>query len=65
MLVSAEVWLRNPDNYIKEALEVGHSDLIWDWGVLRKKRIDPFAFCNLYFGVQPWRAMIARSHGTS
>lgn len=64
-LVNAEVWLRNPDNYIKEVLEVGHSDLIWDWGVLRKKRIDPFSFCNLYFGVNPWRAMIARSHGTS
>lgn len=60
-----EVYLRNPDNYIKEVLEVGHSDLIWDWGVLRKKRIDPFSFCNLYFGVRPWRAMIARSHGTS
>lgn len=63
--MTAEVWLRNPDNYIKEAIEVGHSNLAWDWGVLRKKSIDPFAFCNLYFGEQPWRAMIMRSDGTA
>lgn len=63
--MAVEVWLRNPDNYIREAIEVGHHDFIWDYGVMRKKDIDPFKLCNLYLGVVPWRAMVSRSHGVS
>ena len=63
--MTTEVWLRNPDNYIREAIEVGHHDFIWDYGVTRKKDVDPYKLCQLYLGVQPWRAMVARSHGTS
>lgn len=63
--VTVEVWLRNPNNYIKEAMEVGHTDFAWDFGVLKKRRIDPFLFGNLYLGSTPWRCIVFHSVGSS
>jgi hypothetical protein len=46
-----EVWFRNPHNYVREIAEVGETPLIvWDRGMLVKKRIDPVAHAKLYFG---------------
>lgn len=60
--MTCEVWLRNPDNYIREVIEVGESNLVWDFGVLKKKSIDPHKLCMLYYGEQlPWRAIIVKS----
>lgn len=63
--MTVEVWLRNPDNYIKEAIEVGHTNFAWDFGVLRKRRLDPYKLCNLYLGQRPWKAMVFNANGTS
>jgi hypothetical protein len=45
--MSTEVWLRNPWNYIREVVEVGHCWLAWDRGLLRKRGdLDMNAFCD-------------------
>lgn len=59
-----EIWVRNPDNYIKECVEVGITHLAWDYGILKKKSIDPDRFAQLYYGASlPWRALIIREQG--
>lgn len=46
-----ELWFRNPHNYVRELAEVGGPfRIIWDRGMLIKKRIDPVAHAKLYFG---------------
>lgn len=63
--MSCEVWLRNPDMYIREVVEVGHGDVSWSAGLVVKKRIDVWKFMDLYYGHQmPWRAMIINSDKT-
>lgn len=45
--MSTEVWLRNPWNYIREVVEVGHCWMAWDRGLLRKRGdLDMNAFCD-------------------
>jgi hypothetical protein len=49
--VSTEVWFRNPHNYVRELAEVGGPfRIVWDRGILVKKRIDPVQHAKLYFG---------------
>jgi len=46
-----EVWFRNPHNYVRELAEVGGPyKIVWDRGMLIKKRIDPILHAKLYFG---------------
>lgn len=46
-----EVWFRSPHNYIKEIAEVGEPyRIIWERGILIKKRIDPVAHAEIYLG---------------
>lgn len=46
-----EVWFRNPHNYIRELAEVGEPfNIVWDRGMLIKKRIDPVPHAKLYLG---------------
>lgn len=56
--MATEVWFRNPDNYIKECLEVGVTDLIWDYGMLFKKRIDAKRFAELYIPSTPYQVWV-------
>lgn len=44
-------------------MEVGHLAFVWDFGILRKKHIDPHKFGNLYCGVTPWKAMVIGEQG--
>ena len=48
--MTTEIWLRNPNNYIRELVEVGHRLVTWDRGLLLKRRIDPYKHGQLYFG---------------
>jgi hypothetical protein len=46
-----EVWFRNPHTYVRELAEVGPPfRVVWDRGMLVKRRIDPIQHANLYFG---------------
>jgi len=46
-----EVWFRNPHNYVRQLAEVGGPfRVVWDRGMLVKKRIDPVQHAKLYFG---------------
>lgn len=65
MADTTEVWFRNPHNYIREIVAVPDArKIIWDRGMLMKKRIDPQAFGNLYFGKNPdWQTLVTGDQG--
>jgi len=50
-----EVFFRNPDNYVKELVEAGHRQVVWDRGYLFKKRLDPLKHAELYFAGHPYK----------
>lgn len=61
-----EVWFRNPDSYIRELVETGMSHIAWDRGLLQKKRIEPKAHADLYFGkTYPYRILLVGDQGTA
>jgi len=63
--MTTEIWFRNPNNYIKELAEIGHTLIAWDRGILIKRRIDPFKFSQLYFGDdKEWRSLCVGNAGT-
>ncbi len=47
--MTTEVWFRNPDNYIRECVEVLASQFAWDRGYLAKRSIDPSKLVELYY----------------
>lgn len=64
--MATEVWFRNPDNFIRELVEVGEHKIAWDRGILVKKRIDPVAHARLYFGATtPYRVLLVGAQGTA
>lgn len=44
-----EVWLRNPDNYVREVIEVAHPQIAFDRGYTIKKSINLQTWAGLYF----------------
>lgn len=60
-----EVWFRNPHNYIRELAEVGAGRIIWDRGLVIKRRIDPLKHAAIYFAGRDWRVMLAGEQGTA
>lgn len=63
---TTEVWFRNPDAYIRELVEVGVGNIAWDRGLLHKRRIDPKAHADLYFGKSiPYRLLLIGEQGTA
>lgn len=62
-----EVWFRNPHNYVKELAEVGGPfRVVWDRGILVKKRIDPVIHAKLYFGTDAdFEILCVGSQGTA
>ena len=61
-----EVWFRNPDNYVRELVEVGEGRIAWDRGFLVKKSIDPDKHAALYYGrAVPWQALVIGEQGTA
>lgn len=66
VLVATDLWFRNPVTYIRELVECGQTQVIWDRGVLAKKKIDPIKHAELYFGKQyNWRIMLCGEQGAS
>lgn len=64
--MTIEVWIRNPYNYAREAVEVGAHLIAWDRGVLVGKKIDPIVHAGLYWGTAyPWRALAIGVQGTA
>lgn len=61
--MSTEVWFRNPDNYVKELLEVGVTDFIWDFGYLYKKRIDAKRWADLYLPSTDYKVWVMAEKG--
>lgn len=59
--------MRNPRNYIQEALEVGASCFAWDRGFCVKRDLDPVRWTDTYVGVNDIgeRHLLVGSQGTS
>jgi hypothetical protein len=65
-MMTTEVWFRNPHNYIRELIECGVSDVVWDRGILAKKGIDAVKHAELYFGSgMPYRLLLVGEQGTA
>jgi hypothetical protein len=47
--MATEVWFRNPDNYIRELIEVGVGNLAWDRGYCVKRGINVVEHAKIYF----------------
>lgn len=63
--MSTEVWFRNPTHYIKECVEVGSGNIVFDRGVIVKQKIDPVKHGELFYGSTiPWRYLIVAPQGT-
>lgn len=61
-----EMWFRNPTGYIKELAEVGEFWLTWDYGLVKKTRLDPVKLCEVYFGMdKTWRVIIVAEWGAA
>lgn len=61
-----EVWFRNPHNYIRELAEVGVGRIVWDRGMLHKRRIDGYRHAEAYFAGRPnWRILLVGTQGTA
>ncbi len=61
--MSTDVWFRNPHLYIKEALELGVSNYVWDHGFIKKKGINVNKFMDLYVGSsRKWKALVVSMH---
>jgi hypothetical protein len=66
--MSTEVWFRNPSNYIRELVELRVTNIVWDRGMVTKRRIDPHRHAMLYFtaaGITDWRIMLIGDQGTA
>lgn len=64
--MSTQPWFRNPDLYMRELVEVGASNLVWDRGYAYKKHIDPGKHAELYFGAHTdWRVLLCGDQGTA
>lgn len=64
--MATEVWFRNPDNFIRECVEIGANQVAWDRGLLVKKGIDPSKFADLYYPAsQDYRMLIVGDQGTA
>lgn len=59
-----EAWFRNPDYYIKECLETGVQNIVWDKGYLFKRSIDVTSFMDLYYSGQSYRALVVEADNT-
>ena len=64
--MGTEVWFRNPHDYIRELVEVGECNVVWDRGMLVKKHIDPIKHAELYFGnAFEWRIIAIGNQGSA
>lgn len=64
--MTVEVWFRNPHSYIRELVECGQYNIVWDRGTLVKKRIDANKHAELYFGATfPYRLLLVGDQGAA
>lgn len=63
--MATEVWFRNPHDYIRELVEVGHLNIAWDRGLLVKRGIDPIKHAMTYCGQLPYRVLAVGTQGTA
>lgn len=61
--MATELWARNPHNYIREVVAGGALNVCWDWGLVQKKKIDPFKFSATWFPQQKWRSLTVARWG--
>lgn len=63
--MSTEVWFRNPYNYIRELVEVGHLNIAWDRGILVKRGIEPIKFAMTFCSGMDYRILTIGNQGSA
>lgn len=63
--MSTEVWFRNPYNYIRELVEVGHLNIAWDRGLLVKRGIEPIKHAMTYCSGMDYRILAIGAQGSA
>lgn len=61
--MATDIWFRNPYNYQRELVEVGYAKVVWDEGILVKKKVDPITHARLYFQGMDWEVMCCAAWG--
>ena len=60
------MWLRNPNNYIREAVEAGAFLFAWDRGQIVKSQVDVIKHAELYLGTTvEWRVLAIGIQGAA
>lgn len=60
--MAVEVWARNPFNYVREVAEARLLNSVWDFGVIKKREIDPLKILDLHYSsTDIFRTMIVNS----
>lgn len=60
-----EAWLRNPHNYIQQAVAEGWRNFVWQYGALDKRGIDPIRHLKAFRGYQDSRVLLVGDQGTA
>lgn len=66
LAMDTEVWFRSPQNYVRELLECNERNVIFDYGYLHKRKIDPLKWCDLHFGTNrsSYRLIVCGEQGS-
>jgi hypothetical protein len=64
--MSTEVWIRNPQFCIRECVDESVKNIVWDHGLLKKKRIDPRRFMELHYRPSDvWRSLTVSEYAAT
>jgi hypothetical protein len=65
--MATQIWFRNPGHYIKEIIECGELNIVFDGAYAKKRNIDPVEFCEMYYGNLPhqWRVQVVSERGAT
>lgn len=64
--MTTEVWLRNPADFIREAVEVNHLMFAWDRGYVHKRQLDPQKYLDLIVPEpQQYRMLLIGEQGSA
>ena len=61
----SEVWFRDPHSYIRELAEQDASNILWWYGPMHKRRINPLVHAEMYFAGRPWRVITLGQQGAA
>ncbi len=65
VMTTTKVWFRNPHNYHRQIVEVGHAYTVWHWSSLLQRSVSPVTFSERYFSAFDWETLAVGGKGVS